>query len=181
MQSIQVVILIINQKFKISIIVGSITPSSVTALNSSQTNKSETIELKELVKKRFSAKPIRSLHLLNSTLMRSDNRPNSTAFDFIVILVQVHYRPDYFSAFVDSLRHVKYIEHTLVIFSHDFYDDRINAIVDAIDFCATLQIFYPFSIQLYPNEFPGTDPNDCPRETPKNLYYLWLYQWIRQF
>jgi alpha-1,6-mannosyl-glycoprotein beta-1,2-N-acetylglucosaminyltransferase len=27
-----------------------------------------------------------------------------------------------------------------------------------------MQIFYPYSIQLYPDEFPGTDPRDCERD-----------------
>ena len=31
----------------------------------------------------------------------------------------------------------------------------------------TLQIFYPYSIQLYPNEFPGQDPKDCPKTVEK--------------
>lgn len=31
-----------------------------------------------------------------------------------------------------------------------------------IDFCRVLQIFYPYSIQIYPNEFPGFHRNDCP-------------------
>lgn len=26
-----------------------------------------------------------------------------------------------------------------------------------------MQIFYPFSIQTHPHEFPGEDPEDCPR------------------
>ena len=30
-----------------------------------------------------------------------------------------------------------------------------------IDFCATLQIFYPFSAQIYVDRFPGKDPRDC--------------------
>ena len=30
-----------------------------------------------------------------------------------------------------------------------------------------MQIFFPYSQQLYPEEFPGSDPNDCPRDTAK--------------
>lgn len=29
-------------------------------------------------------------------------------------------------------------------------------------------IFFPFSDQLYPNQFPGTDPNDCPRDIKRD-------------
>lgn len=34
-------------------------------------------------------------------------------------------------------------------------------------FCFLPQIFYPFSIQTHPNEFPGADPGDCPRDIKK--------------
>ncbi|KAK5880298.1 hypothetical protein CesoFtcFv8_023340 [Champsocephalus esox] len=51
--------------------------------------------------------------------------------DDLVVVVQVHNRPDYLKLLV-------------------------------------LQIFFPFSIQLYPEEFPGHDPKDCPRDLPKN-------------
>lgn len=31
-----------------------------------------------------------------------------------------------------------------------------------------IQIFYPYSIQTHPFEFPGVDPNDCPRDMKKD-------------
>ena len=30
-----------------------------------------------------------------------------------------------------------------------------------------MQIFFPFSVQQYPYEFPGEDPRDCPRNVNK--------------
>uniref|UniRef100_A0A182STR9 Alpha-1,6-mannosyl-glycoprotein 2-beta-N-acetylglucosaminyltransferase n=1 Tax=Anopheles maculatus TaxID=74869 RepID=A0A182STR9_9DIPT len=33
-------------------------------------------------------------------------------------------------------------------------------------------IFYPFSIQTHPNEFPGADPGDCPRDIKKEQALL---------
>ncbi|KAK5880299.1 hypothetical protein CesoFtcFv8_023340 [Champsocephalus esox] len=39
---------------------------------------------------------------------------------------------------------------------------------DLVVVVQVLQIFFPFSIQLYPEEFPGHDPKDCPRDLPKN-------------
>ena len=96
------------------------------------------------------------------------------------------------------MRKTVHINETLVIFSHDVYMKEMNEIVEAIDFCAvcltllllkflskdffliiyfvftkTLQIFYPFSIQLYPNKFPGEDPNDCQKINKQeyNLFY----------
>ncbi|CAF0703818.1 unnamed protein product [Brachionus calyciflorus] len=86
---------------------------------------------------------------------------------FFVIVIQVHSRLNYLRELIKSLKEVKYIEQALVIFSHDIYDEEMNQLVKSIDFCATLQIFYPFSLQLYPNTFPGNDPNDCPKSINK--------------
>ena len=30
-----------------------------------------------------------------------------------------------------------------------------------------MQIFFPYSIQQHPREFPGEDPRDCPRNVNK--------------
>ncbi|XP_075700126.1 alpha-1,6-mannosyl-glycoprotein 2-beta-N-acetylglucosaminyltransferase [Rhinoderma darwinii] len=88
--------------------------------------------------------------------------------DDIVIVVQVHNRPDYLRFLLESLRRAKGIENVLLIFSHDYWSPEINQIVASVDFCQVLQIFFPFSVQLYPNEFPGHDPKDCPRDIEKN-------------
>lgn len=85
----------------------------------------------------------------------------------IVIVVQVHKRITYLRHLVLSLSKAKDISKTLLIFSHDFYDEEINDLVQSIDFCKTMQIFYPFSTQIHPNEFPGTDPRDCKRDVEK--------------
>lgn len=71
------------------------------------------------------------------------------------------------SYFIDSLTKVKHISDVLLIFSHDVYDEQINNLVQAINFCKVLQIFYPYSIQTHPFEFPGTDANDCPTKISK--------------
>lgn len=63
-----------------------------------------------------------------------------------------------------SLAQAAGIENALLVFSHDYYDEEINKLVQKIDFCKVMQIFYPFSIQTHPNEFPGESPNDCPRD-----------------
>ncbi|XP_051833861.1 alpha-1,6-mannosyl-glycoprotein 2-beta-N-acetylglucosaminyltransferase [Antechinus flavipes] len=85
----------------------------------------------------------------------------------LVLVVQVHNRPDYLKLLLDSLRRVQGIGNLLVIFSHDFWSAEINQLIAGIDFCPVLQVFFPFSIQLYPNEFPGNDPKDCPRDLQK--------------
>ena len=55
---------------------------------------------------------------------------------FFVILVQVHSRLNYLKELIESLRQTKYIEQTLVIFSHDLYDPQMNELIGSIDFCA---------------------------------------------
>lgn len=71
------------------------------------------------------------------------------------------------SYFIDSLAKVKHISDILLIFSHDVYDKQINSLIKSIAFCKVLQIFYPYSIQTHPFDFPGTHPNDCPPKISK--------------
>ncbi|XP_007886554.2 alpha-1,6-mannosyl-glycoprotein 2-beta-N-acetylglucosaminyltransferase [Callorhinchus milii] len=94
--------------------------------------------------------------------VRNREKPRSPGD--LVLVVQVHNRPDHLQLLIHSLRRAKGIERVLLIFSHDFWSPRINQIVAGVDFCQVLQIFFPFSLQLYPNEFPGHDPKDCPRD-----------------
>lgn len=48
-----------------------------------------------------------------------------------------------------------------------------------------MQIFYPFSIQVYPNSYPGQDPNDCPKKVDISKYFLnqkiFLYDFEDEF
>ncbi|CAH1730639.1 unnamed protein product [Chironomus riparius] len=88
--------------------------------------------------------------------------------DSIVIVVQVHKRITYLRHLIQSLSQAKDISKTLIIFSHDFYDEEINKLVQNIDFCKVMQIFYPYSIQTHPHQFPGTDPQDCDRDISKS-------------
>lgn len=66
-----------------------------------------------------------------------------------------------------SLAQARGIEDALLIFSHDYYDERINELVRSIDFCKTMQMFYPNSIQTHPNKFPGQSPEDCSQNINK--------------
>ncbi|MEE6519919.1 hypothetical protein FKM82_017695 [Ascaphus truei] len=34
----------------------------------------------------------------------------------------------------------------------------------SIDFCRVLPIYFPYSLSFYPDEYPGADPADCPRD-----------------
>lgn len=85
----------------------------------------------------------------------------------IVIAVQVHKRANYLSKLLQSLREANGISDALLIVSHDYYSNEINNIVHNVDFCQVLQIFFPYSEQLNPDKFPGSDPNDCPRDLSK--------------
>jgi alpha-1,6-mannosyl-glycoprotein beta-1,2-N-acetylglucosaminyltransferase len=69
-----------------------------------------------------------------------------------------------------SLAQAKDIQNTLLVFSHDHYDEDINELVQSIDFCKVMQIFYPHSLQTHPHLFPGEAPNDCPRNVKKDEY-----------
>ncbi|XP_030628694.1 alpha-1,6-mannosyl-glycoprotein 2-beta-N-acetylglucosaminyltransferase [Chanos chanos] len=86
----------------------------------------------------------------------------------LVIVVQVHNRPAYLKMLVQSLEKAVNVNHFLVIFSHDYFSEEIADIVKGITFCKVLQIYFPYSTQLYPNEFPGQDPKDCPRDISKD-------------
>lgn len=87
--------------------------------------------------------------------------------DTLIIVVQVHTRITYLRHLIVSLAQAKDIDTVLLVFSHDHYDEEINELVQSIDFCKVMQIFYPYSIQTHPNTFPGPSPNDCPRNMKK--------------
>lgn len=53
---------------------------------------------------------------------------------------QVHTRITYLRHLIVSLAQAKDISKTLLIFSHDFYDENINELVQTIDFCKVLQV-----------------------------------------
>ena len=69
----------------------------------------------------------REQHMYNSNLFS----PNATRY---ILLVQVHTRVVYLKKFIEMLKAVRTIEQTLLIFSHDFIDPDINALVTNITF-----------------------------------------------
>jgi len=87
-----------------------------------------------------------------------------------VIVIQVHSRVEYLSLLIDSLSRVTSIENALIIFSHDLFIPELNDAIRHIDFAPVMQIFYPDSLQLNPNSFPGQSPDDCPRDVTINEY-----------
>ncbi|KAK0145999.1 Alpha-1,6-mannosyl-glycoprotein 2-beta-N-acetylglucosaminyltransferase [Merluccius polli] len=86
----------------------------------------------------------------------------------LVLVVQVHNRPEYLKLLVRSLEGAAEVQGFLLIFSHDYFSEEINAIVQGITFCKVMQIYFPFSTQLFPGSFPGPDPRDCPRDASRD-------------
>ncbi|KAK3784890.1 hypothetical protein RRG08_056845 [Elysia crispata] len=91
----------------------------------------------------------------------------SLGSDSLVIIIQTHNRPEHLRMLLDSMRKVKDISKVLLIVSHDVYSHQLNDLVEAVEFCPMMQIFFPFSQQIYSKEFPGEHPNDCPRNAKR--------------
>ena len=53
----------------------------------------------------------------------------------IVLIIQVHDRLEYLKLLVESLSTVKGIERALLVFSHDYYSEGINYLIQSIRFC----------------------------------------------
>lgn len=86
----------------------------------------------------------------------------------VLITVQVHNRFSYLAKLIESLKAARDISNALVIFSHDVFSQEANQMIQEIDFCMVMQIFYPYSIQTHPQTFPGDDPKDCPRDISRS-------------
>ena len=78
-----------------------------------------------------------------------------------IIVVMVHNRPKYFQAVLRSLERVRGIEKALLVVSLDYLSPELDSIIRSIKFCAVVQLFCSASQQLFPTQFPGTDPRDC--------------------
>jgi len=87
--------------------------------------------------------------------------------DGIVIVIQVHNRINYLRKLLQSLSQSRWIEKALLIFSHNIYSEELNELIRSIPFCSVMQIYFPFSLQLYPSTFPGESQKDCPRDITK--------------
>nr|CAG4646895.1 EOG090X0302 [Megafenestra aurita] len=85
----------------------------------------------------------------------------------IVITIQVHNRISYLRKLLQSLSQARWIDRALLVFSHNIYSEELNDIIRSIPFAAVMQIYFPYSTQLYPSSFPGDSPSDCPRDIDK--------------
>ncbi|KAM4772285.1 alpha-1,6-mannosyl-glycoprotein 2-beta-N-acetylglucosaminyltransferase-like [Rhinophrynus dorsalis] len=55
----------------------------------------------------------------------------------------------------------------LLVLSMDKPCPEVNEAMQSIDFCRVMPIYFPYSLSFYPEEFPGADPADCPRDISK--------------
>lgn len=83
-------------------------------------------------------------------------RPNT-----IIIVIQVREDTVFLKVLLASLKEVVGITNSLLIFCHNYYDDNINKIIQGVDFTKYMQVFYPYSSQMYPKMFPGSDTKFC--------------------
>ncbi|XP_064101796.1 alpha-1,6-mannosyl-glycoprotein 2-beta-N-acetylglucosaminyltransferase-like isoform X2 [Macrobrachium nipponense] len=123
------------------------------------TRSSKDVEIEEEIKR--IKKNVQEIN--NRQLIRNENVFGPVGNDTRIFIVQVHRRLENLRYLVESLGKVKGINESLVILSHDFWDPTINDFVGSITSFRVLQMFFPFSVQLYPNTFPGRGPQDCER------------------
>ena len=84
-----------------------------------------------------------SLELLQKVLMKANkaqiiynqNKFPPLAEDGLVLIVQVHKREGYLKQLLESLKVAKGIEKVLLVISHDYFYDDMNALIRSIDFC----------------------------------------------
>lgn len=138
-------------------------PPRVTKLTTHIDEKCNSIKLTPSPGKTASIQQLITLHNHAQTI-RNAEKFGPVTNETILITIQVHNRISYLTHLIESLKDANDIQKVLLIFSHDVYDDRINDMVVNIDFCMTMQIFYPFPIQTHFQTFPGDDPKDCARD-----------------
>ena len=74
--------------------------------------------------------------LNNEQIIHNREKLKTLSNDYVVIVVQVHRRIEYFKELLDSLQRSKGIEKSLLVVSHDYYTDEMNALVRTIKFSA---------------------------------------------
>jgi len=129
-------------------------------VNQSQDKQKSQLSLKDIQKKIKEANKAQIIH--NESLF------GPISNDTIIIVVQVHDRIKYLRHLIKSLSLAAGIDQTLLIFSHDVWDEQLNYLVRSIDFALVLQIFYPFSLQTHTHTFPGESSRDCPRDATQH-------------
>ncbi|KAI6241481.1 Alpha-1,6-mannosyl-glycoprotein 2-beta-N-acetylglucosaminyltransferase [Aphelenchoides fujianensis] len=125
-------------------------------------NLSNTLHFTSPVDQKTIIESLKFLNAQHKVLNEETFGPLSSTSVSVVIVVQVHNRIEYLTYLIETLQAARGINETLLVFSHDISSLEINRLIQNITFCRVIQIFYPHNIQLFPNVFPGQDPNDCP-------------------
>jgi len=87
--------------------------------------------------------------------------------DVVVIVVMAHTRLRHLRKLLTSLRAVRGIESALLVISFDVFSEPLQQLLDGIDFCLFIRLFFPHALQLHPDSFPGQSPSDCDRDLTK--------------
>lgn len=66
--------------------------------------------------------------------------------DSVILVIQVHSRITYLRHLIVSLAQARDISKTLLIFSHDYYDEDINDLIQSIDFCKVMQVIFKYFV-----------------------------------
>lgn len=81
-----------------------------------------------------------------------------------IVVIQCHSNVHHLQRLLSSLKKAYFINSSLLIFSHDYYSDKMNKLIQHINYAKYMQIFYPYSIQLHPKEFPGVERPSCSKD-----------------
>lgn len=104
--------------------------------------KIEKLNSESKIKNKFLIESIlqNEIKIQNSLKAEKNNEQKSYKMPkFFVILIQVHSRLNYLKELINSLKETKYIEQTLLVFSHDIYNEEMNNLINSIDFCAVIK------------------------------------------
>lgn len=113
------------------------------------------------------------LALLNDNCTDLDSRAQPPCDDDTLIVVQVHRDLVRLQYLIVSLAQVRGIERALLVFSHGYYDERIDELVRSITFCEVRQIYFPHSPQLHPGAFPGEVGGARDAERVQHKQHWW--------
>ncbi|PZC71680.1 hypothetical protein B5X24_HaOG212753 [Helicoverpa armigera] len=97
----------------------------------------------------------------NTRQVVNNNELGSIDNQTYVIVIQCHSNIYLLQQLLSSLRRAFFINTALIIFSHDHYSYKMNQLIKTVNFAKYMQIFYPYSMQLHPNAFPGAEPKSC--------------------
>lgn len=85
----------------------------------------------------------------------------------VVILIPIQVITIQMKFLLISLAKVRGIDEALIIFSHTHYHEETNKFIRSLKFCKVMQVFYPYPIRVFTDQFPAFTAKDCPHNMPK--------------